>query len=71
MQVIIKFALVNELGMVRVDGLDFDGDFEVGLGVDGLINLSESPFVNLSDDLEVLSHFLKHLRHSGSLSYNN
>lgn len=63
MKVVVEFALVNQLRVVRADGLDFDCHFEVGLGVDGLVDLAKSALVNLSDDFEVFSHLLKHLRH--------
>ncbi len=50
--------------MIGIDRLDFDGHFKIGLGVDGLVDFSEGTFVNLSDNFEILSHFLNHLRHS-------
>ena len=57
-EVVVKFAFVDELGVVGVDWLNFDSDLEVGLGVDGLVDLSEGAFVDFSDDLEVLAYFL-------------
>ena len=41
--------------------------FEVCLGVDSLIDLSKSPFVEFADDLVVLANFLGNLRHAGSI----
>ena len=63
MEVIVKFALVDELGVFCVYGFDLDCDFKVGLCVDGLVDLSEGAFVDLADDFEVFTHFLQHLRH--------
>ncbi len=70
MEVIVEFAFVNQLRMVSSSGFNFDCNFQVGLGIDGLVDLSESSFVDLSDDLEVFSHLLKHLRHSHSVINN-
>lgn len=63
MQVIVELAFIDELWMVGIDRLDFDGDFEVGFGVDGLVDLTEGSFIDLSDDLEVFSNFFQHLWH--------
>ena len=70
MEVVVEFAFVNQLRMIRVGGLNFDSDFEVGLGVDSLEDLSESSFIDLSNDLEVFADLLKHLRHSYSVINN-
>ena len=50
--------------MISVDRLDFDSNFEVGSGVDGLIDFSESPLIDFANNFEVLADFLQHLRHS-------
>jgi len=66
-KIVVELAFINQLGMIRVDRLNFDSDFKVGFGVDGLINLSKGSLINFSDDFEVLSDFLKHLRHCSSI----
>jgi hypothetical protein len=66
-EVIVEFAFVDQLRMIGVDRLYFDGHFKIGFGVDSLEDLSKGSLINLSDDLEVFSHFLKHLRHSFSV----
>ena len=63
MQIIVEFALIDKLWMVRIDRLDFDGDFKVSFGVDGLVDFTKGTFVNLSDYLEVLADFFEHLWH--------
>lgn len=69
MQVVVEFALVDELGVVGVDWFDFNCHLQAGFGVDGLIDLPERTFVDLPNDLEVLSHALQHLRHRSSSTY--
>jgi hypothetical protein len=49
--------------MISVDRFNFDSHLQVSFGVDGLVDLSKGALINLSDDLKVLSHLLKHLRH--------
>ena len=68
-EVVVEFAFVDELGVVGICGLDLNCDFEVGFGVDGLVDLSEGSLINFADDLEVLADFLKHLGHSLSLTH--
>lgn len=63
MQIIVEFAFVDKLWMIGIDWFDFNSDFKIGFGVDGLVDLSEGTFVNLSDYLEVFSNFLEHLWH--------
>jgi hypothetical protein len=70
-QVVVQFALVNQLGMVRVCRLDFHRHFQVCLGVNGLVNLSKGTFIDLPDDLEVFAYLLKHLGHWDSVIKNN
>lgn len=70
MEVVVEFAFINKLGVIRVGGFDFDGDFEVGFGVDSLVDFPEGSLIDFSDDFEVLAHFLKHLRHSHSVINN-
>ena len=66
-EVVVELALVDQLWVIGVCGFDFDGDFQVGFGVDGLVNLPEGSFIDLSDDLEVLTHLFKHLGHLDSV----
>ncbi len=69
-EVVVEFAFVNQLRVVSSGRFNFYCNFQVGLGVDGLVDLSESSLVDLPDDLEVFSHLLKHLRHSHSVINN-
>jgi len=62
-EVVVEFALVDELGMFGVDWFHLDCHFQVGLGVYGLVDFAECTLVDLADDLEVFAHFLQHLRH--------
>ena len=57
-EVVVKLAFVYQLGVFGIDGFYLHCNFKIGLGVDCLINLSEGPFINLSDDFEVLADFL-------------
>ena len=58
MEVVVELALIDELGVFGVHGLHLDRHLKVGLGVDGLVDLSEGSLVDLPDDLEVLPHLL-------------
>ena len=64
MEVIVEFTLIHELWMFGAGGFKFDGDFEIGFGVDALVNLSEGSLVKLTDDLVVFADLLRNLRHS-------
>jgi hypothetical protein len=44
-QVVVKFAFVEKLGVLGVSLFKFDGNFEVGLDVDALIDFSEGTLV--------------------------
>lgn len=63
MEVVVEFALVDELRVIGVDWLDFYGNFEVGLGIDGLVDFSKGALIDLANDFEVLADLLKHLWH--------
>jgi hypothetical protein len=52
--------------MLGVLGFKFDGDLEVGLGVDALVDLAERTLVELPDDFVVLADFLGNLGHAES-----
>ncbi len=60
MQVVVELALVDELGMVGVDGFEFDGDFQIRPCVYSLENLPKGSLVDLPNYLEVLPHFFRH-----------
>jgi hypothetical protein len=62
-KIVVKFALIDELGVFGIRGLNFDSYLKVGLGVDGLEDLSESALINLADNFEIFADFLQHLRH--------
>jgi hypothetical protein len=51
--------LIEKLRMFSADGFKFDGYFEVGLGVDALVDLSERSFSNFPDNLEIFPHLFK------------
>jgi hypothetical protein len=68
-EIVVKLAFIDQLRMIWVYRLDFDGDFKVCFGVDGLIYLPEGSLINFPDDLEVFSNLLKHLRHVCSQLY--
>ncbi len=63
MKVVVEFTLVNKLRVFGIYGLNFHCNFEIGLGIDGLVDLSEGSFINLANDFEVLANLLQHLRH--------
>ena len=65
MQVVVEFALVDELGMLGVNPFGLHRHLKVGLGVDRLEDLTEGALTDLLDDLEVLAHFLQ-LLHLGN-----
>jgi hypothetical protein len=62
-QIVVELALVDQLGVFCVDGLDLHGHLEVCLCVYGLVDLPEGALVDLADDLEVFTHLFQHLRH--------
>ena len=70
MEVVVELALVHQLWVFSVCGLELDGDLEVGLGVDPLEDLSKSTFVQFPYYLVVPSYFLRNLRHGSSLINN-
>lgn len=45
MEVVVEFALVQQLRVFGGCGFELDGHFEVGLGVDALEDLSECTLV--------------------------
>ena len=59
MKIIVKFALVDELRMFGIDSLCLDRHLHIGLGVDGLVDLSEGALSDLLDDLKVLAHLFE------------
>lgn len=58
MEIVIQLALIDQLWMIGVGGFNFDGNLEVGFGVDGLVDLSECTLVNFTDNFEILTHLL-------------
>jgi len=54
--------------MIRVHRLNFDCHFKIGFCVNGLVNFSKSTLVNFTDDLEVFTNLLQHLRHGFSIN---
>ncbi len=57
-EVVVKLAFVYQLGMFGVHGFYLHCNFKIGLGVDCLVDLSESSLINLSDDFEILADLL-------------
>jgi hypothetical protein len=66
-KVVVEFALVHKLRMFCVGWLEFDGNFEIGLGVDALVDLSEGSLIELADDFVILADLFRNLRHSFSI----
>ena len=64
MEVIVQFAFVEELRMISVGGLKFDGYLEICLGIDALIDLSECAFIELADDFVVFADLFGYLGHA-------
>lgn len=58
MEIVIQFALIDQLWMIGVGGFDFDGNLEIGFSVNGLVDLSECTLVNFTDNFEVLTYLL-------------
>ena len=63
MEVVVELALIDQLWVFSIDGLYLHCHLEVGLGIDGLIDLTEGALIDLPDHFEILTHLLKHLRH--------
>jgi len=57
-KVVVEFAFIDQLGVLGVDGLNLNCHLKIGLGVDGLVDLSEGSLVDLADHFEVLPHLL-------------
>jgi len=62
-EVIVEFALIHQLRVLSVALLEFDGNFEVGLGVDPLVDLSEGSLIKFLDNFVVLANLLRNLWH--------
>jgi hypothetical protein len=60
-EVIVQLAFIKKLRVISVSGLKFDGNLEVSLGVDALIDLSESAFTNFTDQFEIFSDLLRQM----------
>ncbi len=69
MEVVVEFALIDQLGVFGVHRLYLHSHLQVGLGVDGLVDLSECTFVDLPNHFEVLPYLLQHLRHWNNKYY--
>ena len=70
MKVIVEFALIHQLRVLSIALLEFDGNFEVGLGVDPLVDLSEGSLIKFLDNFVVLANLLRNLRHLISIKLN-
>jgi len=62
-KVIVEFALIHQLRVFSGALLEFDGNFEVGLGVDPLVDLSEGSLIKFLDNFVVLANLLRNLWH--------
>jgi len=69
-KVIVEFALIHQLRVFSGALLEFDGNFEVGLGVDPLVDLSEGSLIKFLDNFVVLANLLRNLRHLISIKLN-
>ena len=63
MKVVVELALIDQLGVISIDRLDFDSNLKVGPCVDSLVNLPKRSFVYFPEDFKVLANFLQHLWH--------
>jgi len=67
MEVVVKLALIHELGVFGAGGLELDSNFEVCLYVNALEDFPERPFVYLPYYFVVLAYLLRHLRHTTNI----
>ena len=70
MEVVVQFALIHQLRVLSIALLEFDGNFEVGLGVDALIDLSKGSLIKFFDNFVVLTNLFRNLRHLISIKLN-
>jgi hypothetical protein len=63
MQIVVQLALIDKLRVIRTNRLKLNSYLQIGLNVDGLIDLTKGTLVNLSNNLKVLADPLQHLRH--------
>ena len=61
-EVVVKLAFVYNFGFLAVEGFHLDCNFNICFGVDGSVNCSEDPFLNVSNNSVVFTNFLYHLR---------
>ena len=55
----IEFGFVLQLWIVSSSVLGFDSNFPCSLGVDGLIDLGEAPFIDFANDFELSTDILQ------------
>ena len=48
MEIVVQFALVEQLRMLCIFGLELDGNVEVGFCVDTLVDFAESSLVEFA-----------------------
>ena len=63
-EVVIELAFIHKLRVFGVAGFEFDGHFEVGFGVDALVDLSEGSLIDFAYDFVVFANFFWYLRHT-------
>ena len=69
MEVIVQLTLIHQLGVFGVADLKLDGNFEVGLGVDALVDLAEGSLIEFLDNFVVLAYFFRYLRHRSTQEF--
>lgn len=63
MKVVVKFAFINQLGVISVNWLDLDRYLEVGTRVDSLVYLTEGSLINFSHNFKIFADLFQHLWH--------
>ena len=63
MQVVVQFALVDQLRARGIHRFEFYSHLQVGLCVYALVDFAESALVDFAQDFVVFTHLLHHLRH--------
>ena len=58
MEVVVKLAFIYQLWMFSINRLNLHCNFEIGLGVDCLVDFSKGSLINLPDDFEILADLL-------------
>jgi hypothetical protein len=61
MKVVVEFTFIDELRVIRVNGLDFNGNLKIGTSIDGLVDLTKSTLINFSYNFKISANLFQHL----------